>query len=614
MKRLLGLSSIFCLFIFFSCSNEKLAGPIAPQETGSAKINIFVGKIGSLAKTAKTADITLSRLIINLSAPDARALHDTIPLRGNGATSVPLTYDNLASLKTWTLSAKTVDVRDSIIHSASTTFLVEPKQTAIVSLSLNARFSMLTANFFPIRDSVTRCQLSVDGAVKDDSLFVKQTLIGDTVKLGFDYLSTGPQHLVRLNVFGTMWGFDTLLYTCDTIITAAAGINAAYSVTLKWVGPALPPPGQATMRVVIGPVGTVVINGTLAAGWPMFHFDARHSGRCPYSGPQDTIITWTYATGTEMRSSPAIDKNGTIYIGADDNNLYAVNPDGSRKWTFATSGMVRSSPAIADNGTIYAGSLDHSLYAVNQTGTLKWSFLTDGEVYSSPTIGSDGTIFFGSMDGKLYALNPDGSLKGSFVTGGGIVASPAIGDDGTIYIGSCNLNIFYAINPDFSLKWKTDNHSNVLVCSPVLSPAGTAVYYGAQDGYLYARNTADGSLKWKRYAYGGWDGTPAVGADGTLYVGNSWGELLALNPEDGSAKWDDYMTLSVESSPCVGADGTIYFSSTYGGLFALNPDGTESWRIVNSNAFGNIYSSPVLGGDGRMYVGYSNGLLSIGKK
>ena len=39
---------------------------------------------------------------------------------------------------------------------------------------------------------------------------------------------------------------------------------------------------------------------------------------------------WAFKTGKGVRSSPAIGSDGTIYVGSDDDNLYAINPDGSK--------------------------------------------------------------------------------------------------------------------------------------------------------------------------------------------------------------------------------------------------------------------------------------------
>ena len=51
---------------------------------------------------------------------------------------------------------------------------------------------------------------------------------------------------------------------------------------------------------------------------------------------------WAFKTGDWVRSSPSIGSDGTIYVGSDDDNLYAINPDGSKKWAFKTGGNVYS--------------------------------------------------------------------------------------------------------------------------------------------------------------------------------------------------------------------------------------------------------------------------------
>ncbi len=110
---------------------------------------------------------------------------------------------------------------------------------------------------------------------------------------------------------------------------------------------------------------------------------------------------------------------------------------GSKKWEFTTGANISyTSPAIGNDGTIYVGSQDNKVYALNPDGSKKWEFVTGNKVDSSPSIGSDGTIYVGSWDKKLYALNPDGSKKWEFVVGHNIRPAPAIGSDGTIYFGS----------------------------------------------------------------------------------------------------------------------------------------------------------------------------------
>ena len=40
---------------------------------------------------------------------------------------------------------------------------------------------------------------------------------------------------------------------------------------------------------------------------------------------QPGILKWKYKTGSWVRSSPAIGKDGTVYVGCDDGYLYAIN-------------------------------------------------------------------------------------------------------------------------------------------------------------------------------------------------------------------------------------------------------------------------------------------------
>ena len=81
---------------------------------------------------------------------------------------------------------------------------------------------------------------------------------------------------------------------------------------------------------------------------------------------------------------------------------------GTQKWSFTTGGEVASSPAISSDGsTVFVGSKDWKLYAIDAaTGAEKWAFTTGNWVKSSPAISSDGsTVFVGSFDNKLYAID-----------------------------------------------------------------------------------------------------------------------------------------------------------------------------------------------------------------
>ena len=184
--------------------------------------------------------------------------------------------------------------------------------------------------------------------------------------------------------------------------------------------------------------------------WPMFHHDVRHTGLSEYAGPSaPAVLGWSYLTGDSVYSSPAIGSDGGIYVGSDDDNIYALSSAGSFHWSYLTGNNVWSPPAIGSDGWIYVGSDDRNIYALSSAGSLGWTYLTGSGLICSPAIGSDGGIYVGSghWDKNIYALSSAGSFHWSYLTGDNVLSSPVIGSDGGIYVGSYDNNI-YALSSD----------------------------------------------------------------------------------------------------------------------------------------------------------------------
>ena len=175
------------------------------------------------------------------------------------------------------------------------------------------------------------------------------------------------------------------------------------------------------------------------------------------TGAEEWRFSPILAESTDITSSPTVNpNNGILYVGSDDHNLYALDPAARsaslpfpqppNEWVYTTGADIESTAAVdVVNGTIYIGSDDNNLHAVNLDGTAKWQFTTGFEVLSSPIVGSDGTVFVGSRDFNIYAVNQNGTPRWQFLTLDNVEASPAIDASGTIYIGSTD-NSFYAIN------------------------------------------------------------------------------------------------------------------------------------------------------------------------
>jgi outer membrane protein assembly factor BamB len=325
-------------------------------------------------------------------------------------------------------------------------------------------------------------------------------------------------------------------------------------------------------------------------------------------------LLWEFKTGREVRSSPSISSDGTIYFGSFDQKVYALeSKSGVKKWEFQTDSFVSSSPAIGSSspaigsdGTIYIGSEDANVYALDgKTGAKLWEFQTEDRANSSPAIGSDGTVYVGSNDQKLYALDSKTGTKiWEFKTGHYVSSSPAIGSDGSVYVGSFDKKI-YALDGKTGAKIWEFQAEDFISSSPAIGLDGN-IYIASEDKKIYAINGKNGAKIWEFKTENRADSSPAIGSDGTVYVGSDDGKLYALNGKTGIKLWE-FQTGGDTFSPAVGNDGTVYIGSIDKKLYALNgKTGVKLWEFETG---GNINCAPAIGSDGIIYIGSDDNKL-----
>ncbi len=111
-------------------------------------------------------------------------------------------------------------------------------------------------------------------------------------------------------------------------------------------------------------------------------------------------------------SSPAVSPSGMIYIGSNGASasmgggaLFAINSSGEIVWQYQTAYDVRSSPSVSADGTVYIGVMDGFVFAFNPDGTKKWQYLTTASgsgIYGSPAIAADGSIIVQNIGGTVF--------------------------------------------------------------------------------------------------------------------------------------------------------------------------------------------------------------------
>jgi outer membrane protein assembly factor BamB len=341
-----------------------------------------------------------------------------------------------------------------------------------------------------------------------------------------------------------------------------------------------------------------VFFSTAANAQSMFRGGAEHLGVYESPAPSIANVVWKFKTSGRVISSP-LAVGDAVYVGASDNNLYAINRvDGSLRWKFATKGAVNSSPAFA-NGVVYANSNDGHFYAVDATtGKEKWNFKTAGEhrftapgihggqpstetmadpfdmLLSSPAI-ANGLVYFGSGDGNVYALDAaTGALRWKFKTGNVVHASPAIAN-GVVFIGSWDRNM-YAIDATSGKQlWKYQTGNDTIIYNQIgiassAAVANGVVYFGCRDGHFYAVDAKTGAQKWNVDNKGGWViASPSV-KNGVVYFPTSDGlRFKAVDALTGAVKYSIENKAVSFSSPAI-AGNVVYFGTSDGWLHALD--------------------------------------------
>jgi len=247
----------------------------------------------------------------------------------------------------------------------------------------------------------------------------------------------------------------------------------------------------------------------------------------------DGSTRWRLRADGDVDGAPTVAPDGTIYVTGGP-YLLAVSPAGEVRWRFRARGpFLLSSPALDSDGTLYIGSVDDHVYAVAPYGRMRWEFRTGHDVSSSPVIGDDGTIYVGSDDDHVYALTRDGEERWRADLDGYVRAPVALGRRGDV------IAAVYGPHPRVvSLDARTgeerwyfpvtvSDSPELGVASGPLVDADGNIFFGAQDDFLYGLSP-DGQMRWIHQAGADIDSAPVLREDGTLLVGCDDGYLYAI--------------------------------------------------------------------------------------
>jgi len=207
-------------------------------------------------------------------------------------------------------------------------------------------------------------------------------------------------------------------------------------------------------------------------------------------------VLWAYNVGAAVYSSAVISADNILYVVNTNGRILAfdlntLNPVAIEyAWRYELEEQVKSSPALDDQGNLYVTTLGGKLNKLNtdvDSATVSWVYSIADTILSSPIVGSDYTVYFGSTDGFVYAIDQYGELKWKTHLGNPIKSTAALAEYGTgndrLYIGDLGGYLNTLLLSDGSIIKRYRAYSPIQC--PILYK-DSVVYFGTMDGDVFA--------------------------------------------------------------------------------------------------------------------------------
>lgn len=258
-----------------------------------------------------------------------------------------------------------------------------------------------------------------------------------------------------------------------------------------------------------------------------------------------------------------------------------------------------------------------------------WDFnVGDIDALAEPVMTAD-RVLQGTMEGYLYSLNLAGT-KHSLVAwkfhAEGAVNTAVTLADGNVYFGS-NDGVLYALKEsDGSLIWETridpvEKGARKQFTVPLV--LGGKLYVGSANKHVYCLDAASGKIEWRTELSDWIRSKPAMTSKGLL-VASVDGKIASLSRTNGKIQWSKTFSTHQIYSDLVAAGDSILVNDSDLWLRRLSASGEVLWKRSLLNAYekeegqriftdvlsgGTYYQSKPTAADGKVYFGNAAGFL-----
>ncbi len=274
-----------------------------------------------------------------------------------------------------------------------------------------------------------------------------------------------------------------------------------------------------------------------------------------------------------------------------------IKPPFRKLWRYTERPLLEFPPVYV-GGTLYAVNNNGTAFALDaDTGKVLWERSIGRLNASSPAYYRHRLYIVNLVPGHIVKLDAKtGKIIWKHSLPGRAESSPVV-IDRTVYFGCENGQLFALSTISGNVRWATGLGGPIKA-----APAyyGGTLYVGDYGGYMNAVDAKTGKIKWQASSLGQGFGTsgqfystPAV-AFGRVYAGNNDDRVYSFDLKDGTLAWSYSTGGYAYSGPTVSntrhSPPTVYIGSFDGNVYALDAkDGSVRWsRSAGGQVVGSL--------------------------
>jgi len=340
--------------------------------------------------------------------------------------------------------------------------------------------------------------------------------------------------------------------------------------------------------------------------WPIFHGDAQSTGRSPYAGPTEGVIS-AVLEADNSQAGVIIGFDSTFYY-TTYHYLVAADFEGNQKWQLLIGHELTTTPLLSKDSVLYIanGGLK-TIYAIGLDGVVIWEYKSIANIWNL-TLGIDltGNLYFVDGDKNLNSLSKDGKLNWQlqderFLPGQS--RTFAFSPDGkTIYLHGSTVGLIAVDISQQVVKWTF--WDTIIHSGPVVDCEGNIFLFpdgvSERDNYFFSLKPT-GEIRWQfkhdeQYQLNNIE--PTIDKKGNIYFG--YKNLYSLD-YNGNLNWKIEFDGVINTSLLCDQLGNIYVSiieeSWLQKILCINKNGNLIWQVQIENERG-LSSSGAITEDG----------------